>query len=558
MKLISFSVTNFRSITTAHKILMSNMTVLVGRNNEGKSNILLALTLGMNIMKLYSENPRLFNLAVRGFRRGYNWDTDFPISLQEREENGKTSIDFLFELTDDELQTIRNSTGIRLNSALPIRVSLGKTETKIDIPKRGTPAFADTANKQRIIEFVCNKIDFNFIPAIRTDNDAIKVIERLIERELYTLEQKREYIEATTTIERLQEQILDDISNRIVQPLKTFLPSVRTMQIHIQKDQQRAALRRNIEVMMDDGTLTAIQCKGDGIKSLTALAMLNISIISDKVSVIAIEEPESHLHPEAARQLYKTISALSENYQVILTTHSPLFVNRIKLQENIIVDRGKAIPVKRIKEIREVLGTIVSDNLFNAENILVVEGEDDKIILEKLLPNMSEKIKRALNNNNLVIDYVSGAGNLPYKLSIHSNIQCKYHIFLDNDDAGRMAGEQAETQGFATIRNITYTVCNGSPNAELEDCLNKSAYDQVIMDEFGVNLAVSEFRGSDKWSDRIAKCFMSQGKQWGEKFEKKVKLAVANAIPADANVALNPHKRNSIDALVDALESMIN
>lgn len=37
MRLIRFSVTNYRSITTAHKIQMSNMTVLVGKNNEGKS-----------------------------------------------------------------------------------------------------------------------------------------------------------------------------------------------------------------------------------------------------------------------------------------------------------------------------------------------------------------------------------------------------------------------------------------------------------------------------------------------------------------------------------------
>ena len=58
MKLASFSVTNYRSITTAHKIRTNNMTVLVGKNNEGKSNILRALTLAMNVMKAYAEEPR--------------------------------------------------------------------------------------------------------------------------------------------------------------------------------------------------------------------------------------------------------------------------------------------------------------------------------------------------------------------------------------------------------------------------------------------------------------------------------------------------------------------
>lgn len=121
--------------------------------------------------------------------------------------------------------------------------------------------------------------------------------------------------------------------------------------------------------------------------------MLNIVDKTDSVSVIAIEEPESHLHPESSRQLYETIQTLSLNHQVVLTTHSPLFVNRKNLNENIIVNSGKATPVKRVKEIRDVLGIKVSDNLTNAENVLIVEGEDDKITLEKILPNMSDIIK---------------------------------------------------------------------------------------------------------------------------------------------------------------------
>jgi len=557
MRLINFSVLNFRSITTAHKIQMSNMTVLVGKNNEGKSNILLALSLAMDIMKLYTDNPRMLNIPIRFLRTRYVWDRDYPISLQEKNPNGYSSVDLTFELTEGELQSIRGFTGIRLNSYLPVRVSIYGEEAKIDIPKRGTPAFANNQNKLRIIEFVCNKIDFNFIPAVRTDNDAIRVINVLIEKELSTLDSSPEYAAATATIERLQQGILDGISSQIIDPLKTFLPTVREIQIRILKEQRRAALLRNIEVVIDDGTPTPIQLKGDGIKSLTALAMLNIPNQADRVSVIAIEEPESHLHPEGARQLYKTISSLSEKHQVILTTHSPLFVNRMNLRENIIVNNGKATSVKKIKEIRDILGTLVSDNLINAENILVVEGEDDKIVLDKLLPRMSEKIRKAIQNGTLLIDYVAGAGNLSYKLSLYRNIQCRYHVLLDNDEAGRRAGQDAETQGLATTRNITYTLCKGSPNAELEDCYNKDAYDQALLDEFGVNLNVREFRGNNKWSDRIAACFKSQGKQWGEAVKKKVKIVVANAIMPNPDQILNPHKRTSVDALVSAIEDML-
>ena len=286
-------------------------------------------------------------------------------------------------------------------------------------------------------------------------------------------------------MERLQQDVLNGISAQLVGPLQEFLPSVRDVQIHLQKDHRRSALRRSADVIIDDGTPTPLQQKGDGIKSLTALAMLNIPTSRDRVSVIAIEEPESHLHPKSARQLYETINALSVNHQVVLTTHSPLFVNRSNLKENIIVDSGKAIPVKKIKDIRDVLGTKVSDNLINAENVLVVEGEDGKIVLEKILPQMSESIKEAIQNGTLIIDDMGGAGNLPYKLSFYRNLQCKYHVLLDNDDAGRRAGQDAEIQGLLNTRNTTYTICNGSPNAEFEDCLEKTAYAEAAFQSLG-------------------------------------------------------------------------
>lgn len=559
MRLSSFSVVNYRSITNARKIQTSNMTVLVGKNNEGKSNILRALTLAMDIMKMYYSDPRSLRLPATYLKKrtGYVWERDYPLSLQERSPNGFSSIELDFELNSSDISTIRNLTGIRLSGHVPVRVSINHSSVKIDIPKRGTPAFSDVENKLKIIEYVCFKIDFNFIPAVRTEHDALRVVESLIEKQLLTLESNPEYIEATHKIECLQQDVLDRISAQLIAPLQEFLPSVRDVQIHLQKDQRRSAFRRSADVVINDGTPTPLQQKGDGIKSLTALAMLNIPTSHDRVSVIAIEEPESHLHPESARQLYETINALSVNHQVVLTTHSPLFVNRSNLKENIIVDSGKATPVKKIKEIRDILGTKVSDNLVNAENVLIVEGEDDRIVLEKILPQMSESIKKAIQNGTLIIDDMGGAGNLPYKLSFYRNLQCKYHVLLDNDDAGRRSGQEAEIQGLLNTRNTTYTICNGSPNAEFEDCLEKTAYAGAILSEFGVDLNVTEFRGNKKWSDRVADCFRSQGKQWNDTMEKRVKLCVAESLLADPAVALNQYKRSSIDALVTALNSLI-
>lgn len=559
MKLSDFSVVNYRSITTARKIKTNNMTVLVGKNNEGKSNILRALTLAMDIMKIYSKDPCSLQIAVRPYLKNhYSWEKDYPISLQEKNPNGWSSIDLNFELDEQDILAIRSMTGIRLSGCIPVRVSTNGAAAKIDIPKRGTAAFADADNKKKIIEYVCFKIDFNFIPAVRTEYDALRVVDSLIEKSLETLDTNPDYINAMNKIEELQQGILDGISNQIIEPLQEFLPTVRNVQIHIQNERRRIAMRRNTEIIIDDGTPTPIQQKGDGIKSLTALAILNIPARVDRVSVVAIEEPESHLHPESARQLYDTIMSLSQTHQIVLTTHSPLFVNRTNLKENIIVNDGKATPVKKIKEIRDVLGIHISDNLTNAEHALIVEGEDDKIALEKLLPSMSTKIKRAIQNGTFIIDYIGGAGNLPYKLSFYRNLQCKYHVLLDNDDAGRHAGSEAERQGLLDVRNVTYAICNGSPNAEIEDCYNKAVYENAILNEFGVNINVAEFRGNKKWSDRIAGCFLSQGKLWNDAMEKRVKLVVANEISEEVDTVLNEHKRSSMDALVTSLETLLS
>ena len=50
MKLASVSIKDFRSITDAYKIPIGDLVVLVGPNNEGKSNILKAVVLALALI----------------------------------------------------------------------------------------------------------------------------------------------------------------------------------------------------------------------------------------------------------------------------------------------------------------------------------------------------------------------------------------------------------------------------------------------------------------------------------------------------------------------------
>lgn len=552
MQLVNFSVTNYRSITKAHKINLQNITVLVGRNNEGKSNILMALNVAMETMMQHANHANVHE-------RLYDWQRDFPVQLQQRKNNLDSVFRLNFRLNHDENTEFFRTTGIRSNEDIPIELKYGRdNRAKITVPKKGSSSFNDKSEK--VTAFICERIAINYIQAVRTEDMAMDVIHKLISTELSKLYDNEEYKSAEQTIYNLQEAVYNDIANRILVPLQEFLPQLTNVEIRSRgRRLVWRGFRNDVDVILNDGTPTSILYKGDGIKSLVSLAILKESKNEIGASIIAIEEPESHLHPEAIHSLVNVIKGISENHQVIITTHNPLFVQRNNISNNIIVDHGTAKPAKNIKEIRELLGVLPEDNLINASHVLVVEGEDDKIALNKILSSLSPTIKDALIKNKLVIQPLAGATNLNYELSRLRSYVCRYFVFLDADEAGYDAAEKAIEKGLLSESDVKYSICNGNNISEFEDCLKKDFYIEAIRNKFSVDLGVTSFRNSKKWSDRVKAVFLSQGQRWTDTVEKKVKMEVAKLIPVeDADSVLDEHKRGSIDALVNALENMLS
>ncbi len=562
MELVNFSVKNFRSITTAHKVSISDTTILIGMNNEGKSNLLKALDVGMTSLQRHAIGGRRGRImskpALRRDNQQYFWERDFPINFQSRASGMQTIIRLEFLLTEEEIDEFKDTIKSSLNGTLPIIVKIGKDSVpSIEVSKKGKGSKTLNSKSGRIAEFIARKIVFNYIPAIRTDQEALDVVSRMLAQRLRVLEDQPEYVNALQTIKDLQQPILDNLSARIKEPLEEFLPGIKNVSIEIPESLRRSSLRRDFDIIIDDGTPTNLSFKGDGVKSLAALGLLKDKVRTGGASIIAIEEPESHLHPAAIHRLNEVVKVLGEENQVILTTHNPLFVDRHNIKSNIIVDKGKALPAKNIRQIRQLLGIKASDNLTNASYVLVVEGENDVISLKALLRELSETLKKHMDSHMLIIEQIGGAGNLSYKLSSLNSSLCVYHCFLDNDDAGRQAYEAAEKDGLLSIKTNTFITCNGSPNAEFEDCLNINLYKQKISDTFGVDLSCTQFKGNMKWSDRVRASFLDQGKLWNNGIESKVKYLVAECVSVNPDNALNIHKRNSIDALVKNLETLI-
>lgn len=561
MNIVNFSVTNYRSITQAYKIPISEISVLIGKNNEGKSNMLKALNVSMEILRNHGSNRRTYINSLTRRRSGtsYDWERDFPISIQSRKNNTQSIFRLEFELSEEEVSEFKKEIKSNLNGTLPIEIRIGKDrEPQIKVIKTGRGSKTLNQKSNKIADYIAKRIVFNYIPAVRTDKEAMDVVDDMLSTELAILENDQKYKDALKVIKELQSPILSKLSVNIKDSLIEFIPNIKEVNIEIQERRRRFALRQQFDVMIDDGNKTNLEYKGDGVKSLAALGLLkNITLEKGTASIVAIEEPESHLHPGAIHILKDTIYELANTNQVIVSTHNPLFVNRNNIKGNIIIDSGKARASKNIKEIRELIGVKASDNLLNASYVLVVEGEEDVIALKSLLPFLSEKLSKAIKNHYLVIDKLGGAGNLGYKLSLLKNALCTIHVLLDNDSAGKEAFEKAEKEGMLKQKDATFIICNGMSNSEFEDCLNKTIYAESILTEHGVDINVSEFRGNAKWSERMRKVFLSQGKNWNDTVESKVKHTVAESIKSDLENALCTHKRSSIDALVKTLERMI-
>lgn len=355
--------------------------------------------------------------------------------------------------------------------------------------------------------------------------------------------------------------MLDKISASIKETLKEFLPNVREVQVSIPAEARFRALRRACEIVVDDGTPTQLFRKGDGVQSLAALSLMRHASETSGAGrnlILAIEEPESHLHPNAIHQLKAVLTEIARKHQVIMTTHCPLFVDRASIKSNILVHNNKATPARDVKQIREILGVRASDNLQHAELILVVEGEEDRRCLAALLKEHSKPLAAAMAQQALGIESLQGGTNLSYKLSQIREAMCLAHTFLDHDDCGLKSSQRAEQVGLLLLADVTFTTCNGMKESEIEDMFDEAVYSAMLKNRYGVSTHHPKFKGNAKWSDRLASTFKQLGKPWSDQIEAKVKAEVAELVETNPATALNLHKRSSFDALIAALETKLN
>ncbi|MFZ3073231.1 MAG: AAA family ATPase, partial [Thermodesulfobacteriota bacterium] len=310
MKLSAFSIKNYRSITKAYKLPLYDKSILIGPNNEGKSNILQGLVLSLNTLGLGVSRLDRMRLRERGYREqsyrlsnqnlvDYDWERDFPVPLQRTLPEGSSEFILEFELTESDKGDFFKKTETHLSSNLSLKLNYAKDGNLIfDVVIPG-PAKKTLRKKSAIISnFMRDHLNFQYIPAVRPTEYAVQIVENLLSQELALLEDQQAYKELLQRIVNIQNPILVDLARHLQVSVSEFIPDVKKIELNTSRNLSRA-IRHTCRVLIDDGIKTDLEQKGDGIKSLVAISLVrHISKKSLKHSnlILAIEEPESHLH----------------------------------------------------------------------------------------------------------------------------------------------------------------------------------------------------------------------------------------------------------------------
>jgi putative ATP-dependent endonuclease of OLD family len=166
-----------------------------------------------------------------------------------------------------------------------------------------------------------------------------------------------------------------------------------------------------------------IDSLGEGLKSLFYLSLVNsllelesisqtesdeektFNLLPPALTILAVEEPENHIAPQLLGRIIDNLDQISrrKNSQVILTSHSPSIVKRIKPEsirhlriskENLCTKVNKILLPAKTDEAYKYIKEAVTNypEIYFARLVVFGEGDTESIIIPKAIETLGSKI----------------------------------------------------------------------------------------------------------------------------------------------------------------------
>lgn len=174
---------------------------------------------------------------------------------------------------------------------------------------------------------------------------------------------------------------------------------------------------------------------------------------TDNQYILLLDEPGLNLHAMAQENLLNFFEDLSQDYQIIYTTHSPFMIdsNHLERVNTVFETKDGSILSDSLQEkdpntlfpLQAALGYSIAQNLFINKNNLLVEGISDLIYLTHMSSLLETNGKTSLSENINIVP-VGGLDKVSAFISLMRgsklNLACLLDTFIGQKSKSRLDG----------------------------------------------------------------------------------------------------------------------